>query len=141
MVRRTAEAKAPSTEAWNRPACRFSSVNACTVWMAFKVSPARPLESAMPSCATRESLRTVRPTRISGAMTIGTSSTIQPISLGLVSANMTSAPTRLIDERRAMDRPAPAIDCTSVVSVVRRESTSPVRVTSKNDGSRRTTLR
>ena len=36
--------------------------------------------------------------------------------------------------------PTPEIDCTSVVSAVRRDSTSPVRVTSKNVGSMRTTL-
>ena len=74
-------------------------------------------------------------------MTTGTSSTIHPIRLGLVSASMTSAPIRLIAERSAMEMPDPAIDCTSVVSVVSRDRTSPVRVTSKKAGSSRTTLR
>ena len=36
--------------------------------------------------------------------------------------------------------PTPEIDCTSVVSAVSRDNTSPVRVTSKNVGSMRTTL-
>ena len=44
-------------------------------------------------------------------------------------------------ERSAIEMPTPEIDCTSVVSVVRRESTSPVRVTSKNCGSIRTMFR
>jgi len=109
--------------------------------MAFSVSPASPLESAMPSCASRDSLRTQRPTPISGTITAGTSSRIQPIRRGLVSASITSAPTRLMEERSAIEMPAPAMDCTRVVSVVSRESTSPERVTSKNDGSSRTTLR
>ena len=141
LVRRTAAPKAASTERWNRPPCRFSSVKAWTVWIAFSVSPARPLESAIPSWASRDSLRTSRPTRISGAMTTGTSSTIHPVRLGLVSASMTSAPIRLIAERSAMEMPEPAIDCTSVVSVVSRDRTSPVRVISKKAGSSRTTLR
>lgn len=60
---------------------------------------------------------------------------------GLVSASITVAPTRLKLERSAIDSDEPAIVCTSVVSVVRRESTSPVRVTSKNVGSMRITRR
>ena len=58
---------------------------------------------------------------------------------GLVRISMTRPPTRLRLERSAMDRPAPEMLCTSVVSVVRRESTSPVRVTSKKAGSMRMT--
>jgi hypothetical protein len=38
-----------------------------------------------------------------------------------------------------MERLTPAIDCTSVVSAVRRDNTSPIRVTSKNAGSMRIT--
>jgi hypothetical protein len=52
---------------------------------------------------------------------------------------MTRPPTRLNEDLRAMDRPEPAMLCTSVVSVVRRDSTSPVRVISKNAGSIRIT--
>ena len=43
----------------------------------------------------------------------------------------TSAPTVFSAERSVMEMPTPDMDCTSVVSVVSRESTSPVRVTSK----------
>ncbi len=53
----------------------------------------------------------------------------------LVTASITSEPTRLTAERSVIDSPTPAIDCTSVVSVVSRDSTSPVLVTSKNGGS------
>ena len=45
----------------------------------------------------------------------------------------------VIVERSVIERLTPAIDCTSVVSAVSRDSTSPVRVTSKNVGSMRMT--
>ena len=56
---------------------------------------------------------------------------MRPMSLALVAPMSTSPPTRFSAERRVIDKPTPEIDWTSVVSVVRRESTSPVRVTSK----------
>ena len=65
-------------------------------------------------------------------MISGISTTITPISLALVTAISTSAPTTFSAERSVIEMFTPAIDCTSVVSVVRRDSTSPVRVTSKN---------
>ena len=55
--------------------------------------------------------------------------------LGLVRTSNTRPPTRFSEDRKAMESPTPEILCTSVVSVVRRESTSPVLVTSKNVGS------
>ncbi len=58
---------------------------------------------------------------------------------GLVRTSMMRPPTRLMVERSAMDRPTPEMLCTRVVSVVRRDSTSPVRVTSKKAGSMRMT--
>ena len=63
------------------------------------------------------------------------------VSRVLVSASSTTAPTRFSVERRVIDRLTPAMACTSVVSAVRRDSTSPVRVTSKKVGSMRTTRR
>ena len=66
---------------------------------------------------------------------------ITAISLALVSASITSAPAMFSIERRVIERFTPAIPCTSVVSAVSRESTSPVFVTSKNSGSMRTTRR
>ena len=61
--------------------------------------------------------------------------------IGLVTASITREPARLTADRRVMDSPTPAIDCTSVVSVVSLESTSPVLVTSKKEGSIRITRR
>ncbi len=56
---------------------------------------------------------------------------------------MTTSITRLpiseIAERSVIERFTPAIDCTSVVSAVSRDSTSPIRVTSKKLGSMRMT--
>ena len=78
---------------------------------------------------------------ISGTMTSGISSRIMPASDGLVATSSASAPSSWMVERSVIDRFTPAIDCTSVVSVVSRDSTSPVRVTSKNVGSMRMTRR
>ena len=72
-------------------------------------------------------------------ITHGISTTMKPVSLGLVTVSMIRPPISEIDERSAIDRPTPAIDWISVVSVVMRDSTSPVFVTSKNVGSRRIT--
>ena len=76
---------------------------------------------------------------IIGPITSGMPIRIMPASDGLVAISSTSAPTSWIAERSVIDRFTPAIDCTSVVSVVSRDSTSPVRVTSKNVGSMRMT--
>ena len=76
-----------------------------------------------------------------GTITSGISTRITAVRRALVSASMTSAPIRLSTERSVIDRLTPAIACTSVVSAVRRDSTSPVRVTSKKVGSMRTTRR
>ena len=62
-----------------------------------------------------------------------------PVSLGLVTASMIMPPSRVSRLLSAMERFTPAMDCTSVVSVVSRDSTSPVRVTSKKAGPMRTT--
>ena len=64
-----------------------------------------------------------------------------PISFALVSPSMTSAPIKLKVERSTIDRLTPEIACTSVVSAVNRDSTSPTRVVSKNSGSMRITRR
>ena len=95
----------------------------------------------MRSWALRDSRRTRRPTTIIGTITTGMSARIQIVSRALVSASMMTAPVRLSTERKVMDRLTPAMAWTSVVSAVSRDSTSPVRVTSKNVGSMRTTRR
>ncbi len=76
-----------------------------------------------------------------GTITTGTPSRIYRVSVVLVRASITRPPTRFSEARRAMDRLTPEMLCTSVVSVVRRDSTSPVRVTSKKVGSMRITRR
>ena len=63
-------------------------------------------------------------------MTIGISTSMTPMSLALVSPSITSPPIKLKLERRMIDRLTPAMACTSVVSAVRRDSTSPTRVVS-----------
>ena len=138
-VRFTAASKESSTAAPKRSLFSASSVKACTVWMAFSVSSASPLVSAMRSCELRESLRTRRPRMTSGAIRSGISTTMMAVSFRLVTASMTRLPTTEITDRSVMERFTPAIDCTSVVSAVSRESTSPVRVTSKKAGSMRIT--
>ena len=105
-------------------------VKACTVWMAFKVSSARLLVSAMRSCEARDKPRTRRPVTMSGTMTTGISSRMTPMSFALVSPISTSAPIRLNEERSTIDKLTPAMACTSVVSAVSRDSTSPTRVVS-----------
>ena len=119
--------------------CSSSSVKAWMVCMALSVSPAMPLESATRSCESRDSLRTFRPTVNSGSMISGISTTMMPMSRGLVQPISTSAPSRFSVERSVIEMPTPEMDCTSVVSVVSRDSTSPVRVISKKVMSMRTT--
>ena len=123
---------APKRRPWNS-----SIVKACTVWMALSVSPAMPLESATRSWAARDRPRTRRPMTMRGTTTAGTSSRIMPISRGLVMASITTEPDSWMTLRRAMEMPEPAMDWIRVVSVVIRDRTSPVCVTSKKVGSRR----
>ena len=52
------------------------------------------------------------------------------MSLALVAPSKISAPIKLKVLRRMMDRLTPEMDCTRVVSVVRRDRTSPTRVVS-----------
>ena len=58
---------------------------------------------------------------------------------GLVHTSMASAPTPITALRSPIDSDEPTTVCTSVVSVVRRESTSPLCVVSKNCGLWRST--
>ena len=105
------------------------------------VSPASALASATRSCESRDRRRTRRPSISSGPTISGISTTIISVSIGLVATSITSEPSSVSVERSVIEMPTPEIDCTSVVSAVSRDSTSPVRVTSKNVGSMRMTLR
>ena len=104
------------------------------------VSPASALASATRSCESRDKRRTRRPSISSGPTISGIATTIIKVSVGLVATSSTSEPSSVSVERSEIEMPTPEIDCTSVVSAVRRDSTSPVRVTSKNVGSIRITF-
>ena len=116
-------------------------MKAWTICTAFSDSLAMALVSARRSWEARESLRTFRPIVTSGRITAGISRTMRPMSLRFVMASITSAPGSWIIERSTIERLVPVMDWTSVVSAVRRESISPVRVTSKNIASMRMTCR
>ena len=107
--------------------------------MAFSVSSASALVSATRSCESRDRPRSRRAIVISGRTITGIMSTMTPVSCGLVRASIVSAPAPFRIERSVMERFTPAMACTRVVSVVSRDSTSPVRVTSKKVGSMRMT--
>ena len=56
------------------------------------------------------------------------------MSTGLVHTNMISAPDPMTKLRKPMENDEPTTVCTKVVSLVRRESTSPDCVVSKKAG-------
>jgi hypothetical protein len=102
--------------------------------MALSTSAAMALESATRSWLARESLRTRRPNHRAGNTTPTSTTATCSITHGLVQTSMASAPTPMTALRNPMLSEEPTTVCTSVVSVVRRDSTSPVCVVSKNSG-------
>ena len=90
--------------------------------------------SATRSCAERDRPRTRRPIDRINTSTTGTPTKASAVSLGLVTAIMISAPIASTMLRSAKDSEEPTTVCTSVVSAVSLDSTSPVRVVSKNTG-------
>jgi hypothetical protein len=111
------------------------------VRIALTVSSAVPETSATRSCASRESSRTRRPTTTIGTTTTGTMTRMKPVRRGLVTTSSTRPPTSSSRLRRAWVTLAPITVWITVVSVVIRETTSPVRVTSKKPGERCSTWR
>ena len=97
------------------------------------------LESATRSWLARLSLRTRRPKNRLGSTTSTRMPSTCVITTGLVITSISRAPAPITALRRPMLRDEPTTVCTSVVSVVRRLSTSPVCVVSKNSGLCRTT--
>ena len=97
------------------------------------------LESATRSWLARLSLRTRRPMIRVGSTTSARMPSTGSITRGLVTTSMASAPRPITVLRRPRLSEEPTTVCTSVVSVVRRLSTSPVWVVSKNSGLCRTT--
>ena len=102
--------------------------------MAFSTSAAIALESATLSWLARDSLRTRRPYHMAGRTTRHTTSNTCTITVGWLQTSIVSAPSPITALRKPIDSEEPTTVCTSVVSVVRRESTSPVWVVSKNCG-------
>ena len=82
------------------------------------------------SWVARASRRTRRPTSRIGSTTKGTPTRTSSVSLALVSASMTSPPVSSSRLRAAIDTELPMTVSSIVVSLVRREMTSPVRVVS-----------
>ena len=97
------------------------------------------LLSATRSWLARLSLRTRRPKYRLGATTTIRMPSTWVITQGLVMTSITSAPMPITVLRSPMLRLLPTTVCTRVVSVVRRLSTSPEAVVSKNSGLCRTT--
>ena len=133
-MRRMAVMKAPSTESPKRFDSIFSCVNACTVGMALRISPAMAEASAMRSCESRDSLRTRRPKTMMGTTTRISKPMMMPASLALVTNSITRPPRNSSTLRSAMEMLVPTTAWIRVVSVVMRDSTSPVCVVSKNWG-------
>ena len=86
----------------------------------------------MRSCAARDNPRTRLPSRMIAINTSGTLKNASPVSLGLVTVIMVSAPMAITTLRSANEAEEPTTVCTSVASAVRRESNSPLRERSKN---------
>ncbi len=79
-------------------------------------------------------MRTRRPNSTIGATTSGTPASTSSVSFGLVSISITRPPRSSRRLRTAIDTLEPITVSSIVVSLVRREITSPVRVTSKKPG-------
>ena len=107
--------------------------------MALRISAAMALLSATRSWLARDRRRTRRPNQVVGRTTSSSTRNTWPITQGLVHTSMPRAPAPITALRRPIERDDPTTVCTRVVSVVRRESTSPVWVVSKNSGLWRTT--
>ncbi len=138
-VRRTAVAKACSFIAAKRRASAPSCTKLCTTGIALSTSAAMPLVSAMRSWLARESLRTRRPITSAGSTTATITTATVSTRRGLVASSIASAPTHMTALRSPMLTLEPTAFCTTVVSVVRRLSTSPVFTLSKNCGLWRST--
>ena len=80
----------------------------------------------MRSWFSRDSALSRRPRVRIGTTTSGTPISTSPVSLGLVMNSSTSPPASVSTLRKATDTEEPITDSTSVVSVVSRDSTSPV---------------
>ena len=71
---------------------------------------------------------------MAGSTTSSTTSSTCVITYGCVTTSISSAPTPITRLRSPSEKDDPTTVCTTVVSVVRRDSTSPVWVCSKKAG-------
>ena len=133
-VRRIEVAKARSLASENLRVSAPSCVKLCTTGTAFSTSPAIALESAMRSWLARDSRRTRPPISIAGATTSTMMPTTVSISRGLVAISIAMPPTNSTALRSPIETLDPTALWITVVSVVRRDSTSPVFSVSKNCG-------
>ena len=90
----------------------------------------------MRSWLRRLSVRTQRPNRMSGTITSSTAAMTKADNFSLVTTISARPPTNITTLRMATEADEPTTVWISVVSAVRRDSTSPVRVTSKKAGVR-----
>ena len=134
VMRRRAASKAASVESPNAARLAASAALACTVWAARSVSDARAELSATLSWLSRLSRRTRRPRMRIGSTTIGTISSVYPASFGAVQIISAMPPTKSSTLRSATETEEEITDRINVVSVVRREITSPVSTVSKKPG-------
>ncbi len=86
----------------------------------------------MRSWLSRESFCTRRPKITIGSTTAGITSAERPARCGLDRIIIAAAPSSVTTLRNATDSVEPTTVCTSSVSAARRETSSPVRVFSKN---------
>jgi hypothetical protein len=95
------------------------------------VSSACAARSPILSCAALESRLSRRPKNTSGSTTMGRINAISPASFALVSTSIRKAPAPVIAWRTPMEMAEPISDCSSPISAVRRDMTSPMRADSK----------
>ncbi len=126
MKRREA-AKACSSDwpKWPEIACSWPK--ASTVSRPSRPSPAWAMASAKRSWAWVDRRRRRSAKTKSGARPSGSSTTTRPVKLGLTASNRATAPSNVRVQRSATGPPLVTIRSTIVMSVVMRDSSSPVR--------------
>ncbi len=100
---------------------------ASTVSRPSRPSPAQPIASANLSWAWDDSRLSCLAQMNRGAKPSGSSTTTQPVKLGLTASSRATAPSRVRVQRSATGAPLLIIRSTMVMSVVMRDSSSPVR--------------
>ena len=138
-TRRRAASKARSVASPKRSVARSSWAKACTVRTASSVSPPSDTMSAMRAWASRDRRRTLRPNRMMGATTSGTTASTSKASLGLVITSMITPPTHISEFLSATEADEPITCSISWASAEMRLMTSPERLISNQAGPSRTT--